>query len=203
MYPNPQQYPPGGPQQFAYQGPPPKKSGPGCWLWVPLGCFGVFFIIGIAGYVAMRSIATGPGAKSFTQAFGGAMQGGMEIAEASKNLRLINTAVNSFQRDHGTYPSNLGQLVPTYLPSSSVLHNSADPNPNPNHVSYTYVKPTSSTAQNVPYLSTSVTYSMTIQNQTITQTEVMKMALDGTVTQQQTQTQTTSGASGTNSGKGF
>ncbi len=156
MYPNPQQYPPGGPPQYGYQAPPPKKSGPGCWLWVPLGCFGVVLIGGLLGYFAIRSVTTGPAGKSFSQAFGGAMQGGMEIAEASKDLRLINTAVNSYQRDHGAYPVRLGQLVPNYLPNSAVLHNSADPNPNPSHVSYTYVQPTSSTALNSPYLSTTV-----------------------------------------------
>jgi len=198
MYPNPQQYPPGGPQQYAYQGPPPKKSGAGCWLWGLLGCFGVLIVCGVLGFLAFRSV---------TKTFGGAMQGGMQIAAASKNLQVINTAVKSFQRDHGAYPVRLSQLVPNYLPSASVLHTAADPNPNPNHVSYTYVQPTSSTPQNVPYLSTSVTYSMTISTQTVTQTTVMKMALDGFVTQQQSQTQTmgtsNSGSIGNSPSKGF
>ena len=131
------------------------------------------------------------------------MQGVMEIAEASKNLQSINKAVNAYDGDHGFYPSSLGQLVPSYLPSTSVLHNAGDPNPNPRHVSYTYVRPTSSTARNAPYLSTTVTYSIAGPNQTITQTVVMKMALDGTVTQQQTQTQTMGASNGTNAGKGF
>jgi hypothetical protein len=50
-------YPPPPPQQPLYSAPP-KKSGPGCWLWLLGGCLVLIvgcLVVGVGGFVAYQS----------------------------------------------------------------------------------------------------------------------------------------------------
>ena len=203
MYSGTPQNPNQGFTQYATPPPPPpaKKSGPGCWLWVPLGCFGLLAVFGLIAFIGLKSTLQSQGGKSFLSGFSGAMQGGMEVAEAEKNIKVINDAVIQYDKDNGTYPTSLQQLTPKYLPDPTVLHSSADPISSPNHVSYTYIRPTSSTPPTTPYLSIVINYGMTMSNQTVKIKQQIQMPLDGTpiVTQSQTQSVTPSAGSGSGS----
>jgi len=191
MYSGTPQNPNQGFTQYAQPPTPPsaKKSGPGCWLWVPLGCFGVLIIFGLIAFLGIKSTIQSQGGKSFLGGFSSAMQGGMAVAEAEKNIKLINDAVIKYDKDNGTYPVSLQQLTPKYLPDPSVLHSSADQITNPSHVSYTYIRPTSSTPTNAVYLSIVVTYGMTVSNQTVKIKQSIQMPLDGSLVVSQSQTQ--------------
>ena len=196
MYTNPQpNQNPGFQQPYGYQAPPPQKKGPGCWLWVPLGCL-VFLIIG--GIIATISVKQA--LQGSSGVFGGAMKSATDIADATTKLTQINAAVNQYYKTNNTYPSSLTQLVPTYLPSAASLHSSADPNPNPTNVSFKYTRPSNNAPPSTIYLAISDSFTMAIGQQSVTTTTVMHMSLDGQLTRQQTQTQSTGATTGQTGG---
>jgi len=68
------------------------------------------------------------------------LQDGQKIAEA----------ITYYHASQGVYPDSLDQLVPQSLPDRAILHSALDTSPDPNHISWTYVKP----APNAPSTTT-------------------------------------------------
>jgi hypothetical protein len=110
---------------------PPAKSGPSCLLLGGIGCLViVVLVVVVVGVIAYK-------AKGI---IGNAISVGTSTMDIELKLAAIRNAVVKYDDVNGKYPANLKQLVPTYLPYAD-LHASTDANPDPNHVSFTYVKP--------------------------------------------------------------
>jgi len=192
MYSNPQQNPNPGFQSPNYQAPPPKKSGPGCWLWVPVGCLAIVIISAIVIGVGVKTALQGPGGKGFSSSFGGIMQNAAKMADGMAKLQAINTATKQYYQDNQTYPASLPQLVPKYLPSVTSLHSTVDPNQSPTHVSFKYTRPANNAPPSTIYLSFTDSYTMTMGPSTQHISQTIQMSLDGKTNTSQTQSSTVS-----------
>jgi type II secretory pathway pseudopilin PulG len=97
----------------------------------------VLIIAGFIGYGAFKLAHN----KTFTSTFGKALSYGTGLGASEKQMASIIQALHQYRTDNGNYPKSLSGLVPKYLPVATVLHSPLDTNPDPTHVSYSYVKP--------------------------------------------------------------
>ena len=174
--------------QYGYQEPLQKKSGPGCWLWVPVGCGSALIVLFIIFALVVHSVLHSPHSKSLVDSSGGMLRGGMEVADAGEKMKLINRKVILYRQSTGHYPPTLQALVPQYLTDGSQLHILADPNPNPAHVSFIYMKPADNAPSNTVYLTGHVDYKFTMLSINQKVNDTLTMSLDGQLNKQRLQT---------------
>lgn len=105
--------------------PTKESSGSGCWKFGLIGC-GVIAAIVVLGMVGMVYYVSKNTAVK-------------QMVLCSKNMQEIHAALVRYEIRNKTYPSDLRELVPDFLPNKSVLHCPADSSTI--EVSYTYMKP--------------------------------------------------------------
>jgi hypothetical protein len=125
--------------------PPPAKKQPSCWVFGILGCLGILIIGGIVIGIGVTSFMHSPQGKMFTSAVNGGASVPIQMAK-------IREAIKAYKTKTGEYPATLEDLVPTYLPDRSVLHNPLDMGNAPDHISYEYTKPASDASSNTVIL---------------------------------------------------
>ena len=166
----------------------PVKRGPSCWLVGALTCLGIVILVVIAIVVGITSFTHSAAGKKFASTFGSAMhKSATDAPIAIRNMETIREAIMRYHDHTGSYPDNLQQLVPTYLPDSSVLHSALDSNSNPSHVSYTYTKPTSSSTDSSTLLALHWQMSMSFGDQTQTTNFTYVLPIKGPIRQEQSQ----------------
>jgi hypothetical protein len=156
-YQPPPNYPP--PGQYYGAMPPQQNTGNGCLKAFGITC-GVLILLFIIGSVFM-GIMVKKQLSSKNSFFGQATQIGL----AGQDGKRIQEAIVYYQQTNGRYPSSLNALVPRYLPDSTVLHSSLDPNTSPSHITWQYIRPTSGAMPNTPILV--LPYNMTFMGQTV------------------------------------
>jgi len=158
---------------------PQQKKAPSCWLIGGLGCLGIIVIggavIGFFAYGVSQS-ARGKALGSIIQSVQHTVQ--YQVA-AEKDLEDIQAALVRYHEAKKHYPKSLRELVPTYLADPSELHNGLDPNPDPNHISFTYVKipphaPLSTKAANITWNT-----NMNAMGQQMDSETIISVSLDG------------------------
>jgi hypothetical protein len=175
---------------------PPVRRGPSCWLIGGLTCLGIVVLVIIAVIVMTVAFTHSPAGKKFTSGFGSAVREGTVAGMCRKNMQTIQGAIVRYHDHTGHYPSQLTDLLPDYLTDRAILHCSLDTNPDPDHVSYVYSKPTASTASNAPLLTLHWQMNMEMMgtSQTLDETEIVTLA--GNPTHQQSQSTVTTAPAG-------
>jgi hypothetical protein len=168
--------PPGG---YYYTPPPPNKGGGGgCLKAAGITC-GVLLLLGVVlvlfGVMAVKKQMQNPDPHN---PFGAGIAAGISAANGMK----IQQAIVLYHQRTGKYPSNLNALYPDYLPDGKVLHSPLDDNPNPGHVSWTYIKPTEGEDPKSPLLRLPYEIRMNVGGSTSSQKQEIVINLDGTTT---------------------
>jgi hypothetical protein len=170
--PPPNYPPPPGPQY--YGGPPPQQnSGSGCLKAVGITC-GILVLLGIIGAVMMAVFV-----KNQISNPNSIVGQSMKIGRATMQGMQVYKAVNSYKAANGSYPPSLSALIPQYIPDSGTLHNDADANPSPTHVSWQYIKPTENSSPSDPMLVEPVKMTVTFGGQTQTVNQKVSISIDG------------------------
>lgn len=113
-----------------------------CWTVGLLSCLGAVALVVIGLAILFIVAVRRPEFKQM-------MSATVQIGQCQQNMQEIHAALERYQqRNNGTYPKDLNQLVPRYLSDASKLKCPADTSGKP--VSYTYFQPrkdSSETAQ--------------------------------------------------------
>lgn len=130
--------------------PPAKSNSGGCWKAVGIGC-GVIVLLGVIGTIIavqkFKQVMSDPKNKGLMGSIVGAGK------TAGQGVQ-IQQAIVAYHDKAGSYPAKLTNLVPTYLPSTSDLHAPTDANPDPKHISWTYLRPTAGESPKSPLIKT-------------------------------------------------
>lgn len=149
--------------------PPPPRGDNSCWKWggitCAVGCGGVILLC------VVLALVFGPTCKKF---FNTAMQAGYDSQQAAKEMRVVWTGLERYQRAHnGKYPDTLKALIPEYLPNEQALRFSKRPEGPP----FTYYKP----APDAPGSSTVLEYAVPLTIANTTQNIMIRIHKDGTI----------------------
>jgi type II secretory pathway pseudopilin PulG len=112
---------------------------------------------------------------------GASLGSAKKMSASVSQMHAIDQALIAYRAAHASYPPTLKSLVPNYLPSESSLHAPIDANSNPNHVSFTYTRPSADAPMSALVLSIAASYVIPgTQNKVNLATS---MSLDGTTHQ--------------------
>lgn len=165
------------PPPFAQYGTPPHSppsSSGGCWKAAGITC-GVLLLLGIVA-VVIGGLAVRRAVHNHSGMFGTFMNIGTTIGNGVK----IQRAIVQYHTTHGRYPDTLTDLVADGDIDGKILHSPLDPNSDPGHISWTYHRPTATSAPNAPLLT--MHYTLTIPGANTQQTTGSDIVinLDGT-----------------------
>lgn len=173
------------------------NSGPGCWLWVPVGCFAFLLASALMAGLGLKMAYQSKGSLVIAKTFAGVMRQGQEMTASVEQMKVINRAMHVYRAGNGVYPVNLTSLVPAYLPDMSTLHSPLDLNLNPSHLSFQYMRPAANALGSTPCLSVTGTYLLTVGAMTQKISTTCRMSLDGSLQRTQTQSTVTTSTAGT------
>jgi hypothetical protein len=169
--------PPGG----YYYTPPPQNRGGGsggCLKAAGITC-GVLLLLGVVlvlfSVMAVKKQLQNPDIHNPVGA-------GIAAGISATNGMKIQQAIVRYHQQTGKYPANLNALYPNYLTDGKILHSPLDSNPNPGHISWTYIKPAEGADPKSPLLRLPYEINMTIGGSTSSQKQEIVINLDGTET---------------------
>jgi hypothetical protein len=176
----------------------PPRRGPSCWLVGALTCLGIVILVVIAIVIGISSIAHSPAGKKFVSTFSSAVHTGSMVPECQAKMRTIREAIIRYHEHTGSYPNNLKQLVPTYLPDASTLHCQLDSSTDPSHVTFIYTKPTDSTSDSSTLLAFHMQMTMSFGEQTQVQDYTYSITKGGELQQNMSQSMSSNASTSSN-----
>jgi len=158
---------------------PPASKLAGCFqaITLTLGMLALLFIVLLLiGIKLLQNMGPNPNVHTSLGAVSGSIT-------ALQNGQEIFAAIDHYHASVGDYPDTLLQLVPKSLPDRAILHSALDPVTDPNHVTWTYIKPkpNASPSTIVLRLNYVIPISSGAQGQVIPQE--IEFAVDGTPTE--------------------
>ena len=122
-------------------------------MWGGLGCLIlILIVVGLAGY-GFYKFKTSKTGSAVLGSMGSVMSSAQNMTASATQARTVVTSLQKYKADNGSYPAQLTDLIPKYLPDTTSLHQPSDPVTDPSHDSYIYKKPSASAAPTDPLIS--------------------------------------------------
>lgn len=140
---------PGGTEGNGGYYPPPaphRTNSGGCFKIASITC-GVLAILMLVFFVAV-----GVYVKKQLRIPNSGVNKLMQTSLTTQQGIEICSAIDRYRNKTGKFPDKLADLVPSTLYTDSQMHSPCDPNHDPNHISWTYIKPTEQTAASAPMI---------------------------------------------------